>query len=296
MENNRLEQLKKQYMSIPIPTELDGVIKQALASNMKKGKRKKYTWISGVAAAAALFVSGVNMSPGFAHAMSAVPGVAGLVKLVTFAEYHVDEAGFHADIKVPSITNMEDKGLISALNEKYAKENKELYHAFTREMEAMKKKGGAHLGIDGGYKVVTDTEQLLAIQRFVVKTQASGAETLQYDTIDKKNQVLITLPSLFKDERYIQVISENITEQMREQMKADPNKIYWVKGANVEGMSDTDTFRSIAKNQNFYINRNGNLVISFDEYDVAPGYMGTVEFEIPTQVIQPLLVSNTYVK
>ncbi|OJT72202.1 anti-sigma factor, partial [Clostridioides difficile] len=35
-------------------------------------------------------------------------------------------------------------------------------------------------------------------------------------------------------------------------------------------------------------NKNGNLVISFDEYEVAPGYMGAVEFVIPNKVIKRL--------
>lgn len=37
-------------------------------------------------------------------------------------------------------------------------------------------------------------------------------------------------------------------------------------------------------------------MISFDEYEVGPGYMGVQEFEIPTEVIQDILVSNKYIK
>ncbi|MCH1968737.1 RsiV family protein [Romboutsia hominis] len=48
-------------------------------------------------------------------------------------------------------------------------------------------------------------------------------------------------------------------------------------------------FKFIDKNQDFYINKNGELVICFDKYDVAPGYMGLVEFTIPNNVIKPLL-------
>ena len=44
----------------------------------------------------------------------------------------------------------------------------------------------------------------------------------------------------------------------------------------------------IDKNQNFYINNNGEIVISFDEYEVAPGYMGVVEFTIPNSVINSI--------
>lgn len=36
-------------------------------------------------------------------------------------------------------------------------------------------------------------------------------------------------------------------------------------------------------------------MISFDKYEVAPGYMGVVEFEIPTDVLQEDLVSMKYI-
>jgi len=41
------------------------------------------------------------------------------------------------------------------------------------------------------------------------------------------------------------------------------------------------------------INKKHQFVISFDEYEVASGYMGIVEFFLPTEVIKDLLVSNT---
>ena len=36
--------------------------------------------------------------------------------------------------------------------------------------------------------------------------------------------------------------------------------------------------------ERYYFNENGELVISFDEYEVAPGYMGAVTFTIPLNV------------
>lgn len=41
------------------------------------------------------------------------------------------------------------------------------------------------------------------------------------------------------------------------------------------------------------INKKHQLVISFDEYEVAS--VGVVEFSLPTEVIKDLLVSNTIV-
>lgn len=170
-----------------------------------------------------------------------------------------------------------------------------LYQEFTKDMADLKANGGGHMGVDSGYEVKTDNEQILSIGRWVVNTVGSSSTTMKYDTVDKQKEILITLPSLFKDDSYIKVISENIKQQMLEQMKADPdNKIYWVKGNGEEPVFDC--FETITRDQNFYINKNGKLVISFDKYEVAPGFMGVVEFEIPTPAIAKSLVSNEYIK
>jgi len=117
---------------------------------------------------------------------------------------------------------------------------------------------------------------------------------MKYDTIDKKKEILITLPSLFKDDRYVNIISENIKKQMIEQHNADSNKFYWVAG--IEQKATMELFEKISKEQNFYINKENKLVISFNKYEVAPGYMGVVEFVIPTEVISDILVGNDYIK
>lgn len=90
---------------------------------------------------------------------------------------------------------------------------------------------------------------------------------------------------MFNNDKYIDAISNNIKEQMKNQMKQDENKIYWLDDKE---MGD-ENFKSIDKNQDFYINKDGELVICFDKYEVAPGYMGLVEFTIPNDIIQPLM-------
>lgn len=150
-------------------------------------RRRSIKWFLGSAAAAvALFVSGVNISPTFAQSMSELPAVSALVKLVTFTEYRAEGDGYHADVKVPAITNMPDKKLQDMLNEKYIAEDQKLYKEFMAEIDQLKDKGRPNKGIDSGYEIVTDTDQLLTIRRWVVQTAASAYETIQYDTIDKK--------------------------------------------------------------------------------------------------------------
>lgn len=289
--SEQLEQLKRKYKNTPIPDELDFVVKKAIKQSKKRHVKNWTKSLVGVGAAAIILVTGINASPTFAQALSDVPLVGSLVKVLTFTEFKVNEETAKADIKVPAVTNMENKTLEATLNNKYLEESKKLYSDFTAEMEELKKNGGGHTGVESGYDVKTDNDQILAIGRYVVNTVGSSSTTFKYDTIDKKNQLLITLPSLFKDDSYIGLISENIKEQMRQQMKEDPDKTYWV-----DGKVDFESFETIAKDQSFYINNEGKLVISFDKYEVAPGYMGVVEFIIPTDVIADALVSNVYIK
>ena len=298
--DDKLEKLKREYMNIPIPEELDFVVRKALKeSEVNRMSRKSHMngiriAAASVAAAFTVLIVGANTSQVFAATLSKVPVVGSIVKVLTFREYAVNEGTFNADIKVPAIQGTENKTLENSLNEKYLEEGKNLYEQFNTDMEELKKNGGGHLGVDSGYEVKTDTDRILSIGRYTVNTVGSSSTTMKYDTIDKKNEVLITLPSLFKDDSYIDIISENIKKQMVEQNKADSDQYYWVEG--IEQDSSMELFDKIAKDQNFYINPEGKLVISFDKYEVAPGYMGVVEFVIPTDILSDVLVSNEYIK
>jgi len=298
--NEKLEILRRNYMEIAIPSELDFVVGEALQkmgmSKMMRKNRFKKTKIAATAAVAAfaLLIAGVNASPVFAAALTKVPVVGSVVKVLTFREYAVNDGTFNSNIEVPAIQGLENKGLESSLNGKYLEEGKKLYEQFNVEMEELKANGGGHLGVDSGYEVKTDNEDILSIGRYTVNTVGSSSTTMKYDTIDKKNGILITLPSLFKDDSYVDRISENVKSQMLEQNKADGDKLYWVAG--IEEVSSMELFDKISKEQSFYINPEGKLVISFDKYEVAPGYMGVVEFVIPTEVLSDILVGKGYIK
>lgn len=300
MKDKNLQQLKKNYMDVPIPVELDFIVKKSLEDNGVKITNSKANFkgikiaAASIVAATALFTVGVNSSPVFAASLSNVPVVGSIVKILTFREYTVNEDSYNADIKVPSIQGLENKDLENNLNDKYLTENKKLYEDFMADMEDMKSNGDGHLGVSSGYVVKTDNDKLLSIGRYVVNTVGSSSTTMKYDTIDKDSEILITLPSLFKNDSYVNIISENIKKQMIEQNKADENKFYWVEG--IEKDMNMELFEKISKDQNFYINSEGKLVISFDKYEVAPGYMGVVEFVIPTEILSDSLVSNDYIK
>ena len=291
--------IHKNLEKIEIPEELDQVVYKAIqrgsASNERVIKMRKWSrnLLTSVAALTIGFVGICNISPTFADTISTIPGLGVLVKVITFDQIKYQEDTYEATLNTPIVEGLNNGALQEALNNKYIEENKALFEQFEKDVAHMKTyPEGGHLGIDTGYQIKTDNEQILSIGRYVVNTAASSSTTMTYDTIDKQSEILITLPSLFKDSSYIELISENIKEQMRTRMAQDNSLIYWIEG----DPDAIDGFNKISANQNFYITTEGKLMISFDKYEVGPGVMGIQEFEIPTTVLQNILVSNTYIK
>lgn len=91
---------------------------------------------------------------------------------------------------------------------------------------------------------------------------------------------------LFKEESdYRELLSENIRNQMRAKMAEDEYNMYWVDYEEVPGLN----WEGLKEDQNFYLDEAGNLVIVFDEYEVAPGYMGAQEFTVERAVYESIL-------
>ena len=289
-----MNKFRNEYENIEIPDELEFLVRTTIKEQEKKMKRKNIINKSVIAAAVAgvVFVGSINLSSEISYALSEVPVLGSIVRVLTFKTFELKDNNFDAQLTTPAIEGLDSK-LEAMLNEKYLDENQKLYDDFMKEIDELKKADmeEAHMGIASGYEVKTDTDKLLVIGRYVVNTAGSSSTTIKYDTIDKQNKLLITLPSLFKDEAYIDIISENIKAQMKEQMK-DENNVYWLE----DEMMGDENFSKIDKNQCFYITKDNQLVIAFDKYEVAPGYMGNPEFIIPSELLKDVLVSEEYIK
>ena len=289
-----MNRFRNEYENIEIPDELEFLVRTTIKEQEKKMKRKNIINKSVIAAAVAgvVFVGSINLSSEISYALSEVPVLGSIVRVLTFKTFELKDNNFDAQLKTPAIEGLDSK-LEAMLNQKYLDENQKLYDDFMKEIDELKKADmdEAHMGIASGYEVKTDTDKLLVIGRYVVNTAGSSSTTIKYDTIDKQNKILITLPSLFKDEAYIDIISENIKAQMKEQMK-DESNVYWLE----DEMMGDENFSNIDKNQSFYITKDNQLVIAFDKYEVAPGYMGNPEFIIPSELLKDALVSEEYIK
>ncbi|MGG7148844.1 DUF3298 and DUF4163 domain-containing protein [Clostridium butyricum] len=273
-----INDLKKEYMDIKIPENLDDVVKESI----KKVDRKSIVNKKIIGSAAVLaIVFGINISPAFADVVSDIPIVGNIVKLVTVKNYTLKKNNVEADIKVPAIEGLENKQLEENLNEEFIKNGKKIYEELIEEFPSINNQM-KYVGSD--YKIKADNDSFLSIEIIKEEIQASSYTTKKHYTIDKNKQIVLTLPMLFEGDNYIEEISNDIKAQMIENMKKDSNLTYFLETDENEEV--IDSFDKIKENQDFYINNDGNLVICFDQYEVAPGYMGTLEFIISDKIFK----------
>ena len=135
-------------------------------------------------------------------------------------------------------------------------------------------------------EVIATTEQYFTLKLNCYQGAGSGAEWNYFYTINLETGERLKLKDLFaKDSDYITAISENIKQQMKEQMEKDENVFYWLDSDDIPEWN----FEKITDETQFYLNNNGEVVVSFNEGDVAPMYMGCPEFTIPKDVLKPIL-------
>lgn len=133
---------------------------------------------------------------------------------------------------------------------------------------------------DMKYTVIRDDEKYFVV-RFNVTVNAGGSlEYSRWIVFDKSAGKVLELSDLFKDgSDYIGVISTEIREQMIFRNEHE-GSAFFVDGSGA--------FTKIKKDANFYIDSFNRLVIVFDEYEVAPGSMGSPEFFIPNKVLESI--------
>ncbi|CEO06273.1 anti-sigma-V factor rsiV [Paraclostridium sordellii] len=279
----KIDKLKENYNNIKIPARLNDVVNDAI--NKKSSHKIQTKWLVTAASICAV-VGAININPVFADNLEQIPVIGNLVKIVNFSNYQIKDNGYEASIKVPKIEGLDNKELEYKLNKEFEENGKKLYSQYLEEVKGLKESNeSGHKSAESWYEVKTDNDNILSLVIYEYEAEGSSNTTRRFYNIDKKNQTVLTLEGMFKNDDYINVISENIKQQMAEQMKKDKNKIYWLNDKEARNSN----FKSIKKDQGFYINKSGELVICFDKYEVGPGAMGLVEFTIPKDIIKPLM-------
>ena len=127
--------------------------------------------------------------------------------------------------------------------------------------------------------MVTDSDTWFPLRIDTVETRADSGQTSRFYHIDKATDQVVTLKDLFRaDADYVDALSGEVRRQMEEQSGADDAKTYF-----------PEEFTAIDPEQNFYFDRDGNLVLVFDQYTIASDDIGMPGFTIQAEVYDDLL-------
>lgn len=222
-----------------------------------------------------------NVSPVYAQTLEKIPVLSHIVQVVTFRNYTYADDHHEMSIDVPKIEG-ETNGAADYINQDVEAFTQRLYRHFQEELEELGNAGYTGLYVD--YEVVTNTDRWFTLKIRVLETAGSSNTYYKYYHINKANGQITQLSDLAADDRLYEVLEAELTRQMRQAMADDSDLIYWVDSSPF-GQS----FETLDADHNFYWNEEGDLVIVFDKYEVAPGSMGTPEFAIPRERIQPYL-------
>ena len=289
----QLQGVKKEYRSHQMTKAQEEQIYEKIreAKQMDTGIKKQSALIKFLPVAAAavigIFIILPNTSATIAHAMEQIPVIGSLVKVVTFRDYEYESDRNMADIEVPEIKPelaTQDNALQENLDRTTAEINAEIQTItdnLIKEFEDNLKSEGGYQDVVVKSEVLATTPDYFTLKLICYQGAGSGYQWNYFYTIDLKTGERLKLKDIFKEGAdYITPISENIKLQMQERMDADENVYYWLNDEIEEW-----NFKAITDETSFYLNEKGNVVIGFNEGDVAPMYMGTVEFEIPADAL-----------
>ncbi len=230
----------------------------------------------------------LNCMPALSQALESVPVMGQLIRMVDLHSYSLKWGSSGMTVQNPALDDSVQA--VNGLNEQKQEFISQMQEKF---IWYVSRKYQGYVAEDITYDTVRDDGSLFTL-RFNATLNAGGSvEYSRYIILDKTSGQILELADLFQPEAdYVFPISREIQAQMAEQINAGEADYFLPGGI----WPDEECFKSIEDNQNFYINENGQLVIVFAEYEVAPGNMGNPAFIIPADVLDGILAQPSVLK
>lgn len=287
---SRLEDMKQDYDNIKIPEELHRRVEQEIEKSRAREKvislNRRKRWLRNTAVAAAavcvVFTTALNTSTAFAEEAAQLPVIGTLARVLTFRNYETEKDGIGIAVEVPTIDMIQTETGIQVdevnqqiydLCKQYADEavkRAEEYRKAFLHTGGTEEEWEAHkIQINVGYEIKSQTDQYLSFIVRGTENWSTAYSESRYYNIDVNTGKMASLAD-FLGEDYIAAANESIRRQIGERREA--GETFWTE--------EEGGFSGITEDAKFYVNEDGNPVIVFEKYEIAPGSSGEIEFEI----------------
>lgn len=183
------------------------------------------------------------------------------------------------DISVPRISGMADEAAQTELNAHFFEKKDEMlaeYHDLTESAkESIAQGNDPHFWYQYYWEVVADTDDFFVFRTSWFMGAGSSTTLNEYWNLDKKTGKLldfdedaVTSPEQMasvRDQIYARMLAVNESGE----------GVFWTDGDKLDVQLGQVRYLN-----HWYYNQNGDLVITFDKYEIAPGVMGSPEFVI----------------
>ncbi len=262
----------------------------------------------------AAFCLAVNCLPQTAQALSSLPVVGTLVRLADLRSYRFGWGGTSLNAQVPVFEGSPSPsaspqsspapqnspaatgpdavgpGPASGADALNARLEEELAALTEEFLWYAQRRYAGYVSAETSYAILRDDARLLVVRFDATLNVGGSVEYSRPLVYDRQAGRVLTLSGLFAPgSDYVGALSAEVLRQMTAAVEAGTGDYFVAGGIWLE----EDCFTAIDPDQAFFIDESGQLVLQFEEYEVAPGSMGAPAFVIPASVYEGLLAPDS---
>lgn len=246
---------------------------------MARGGNPQMKWIKAVGAVAAVVVVfgvSVNVSPAFAQAVEEIPVVGDIARVLTVRAFTQEGPDGTVSVEQPMVAD--DTAFAAKVNEQINKVVDDYLDQANENIEAHREAflatGGTEEEFDAmdiqvnvDYEILSETQDRVSFVLRASESDISSGNEILYYNLDLASGKVLTLEDVLGADWV-----EKCNAAIREQMAQNTEVPYFTE--------EEGGFTTVDENTAFYIDADGEVVVVFPKYAVAPGAYGEQTFRV----------------
>lgn len=189
-------------------------------------------------------------------------------KLQLLKEKHYETEGTIVTVKIPHVVNVKDDKVKKVINKLIT----QAIDDFTNEFKEFDKEPNTEhkLIADITFQNYYSDDKIISFSINATQIMADSYLQKKFYTVDLKTGEVYNIEH-FLGSDYQNIIKKSVQQQIAENKEKYPNLMYFDEAVNN---------LKITNEQPFYINKDNQVVVVFNQFEIAPGYMSLPEFII----------------
>lgn len=189
-------------------------------------------------------------------------------KLQLLKEKHYETEGTIDTVKIPHVVNVKDDKVKKVINKLIT----QAIDDFTNEFKEFDKEPNTEhkLIADITFQNYYSDDKIISFSINATQIMADSYLQKKFYTVDLKTGEVYNIEH-FLGSDYQNIVKKSVQQQIAENKEKYPNLMYFDEAVNN---------LKITNEQPFYINKDNQVVVVFNQFEIAPGYMSLPEFII----------------